>query len=186
MDTSGLALRRVQRHAEASGVSLTLNRADLSRWLPAQSPATYDVVVCTEVLYLRENHRALFEGLVRVLKPSGLGFISHRPTGYYLAEAFERRDWEAVRLLMSPTREGTLWGSYYNWQDREDLEGLYRRLSMGVLSITPIGFLSWLAVNPETLDRQAQGLLFQIEIAPHPRCPGSGRYLLVSSRKQPC
>ncbi|MBI4227211.1 MAG: class I SAM-dependent methyltransferase [Candidatus Omnitrophica bacterium] len=183
VDTSDLALRRARRHAKAAGVSLRCVRADLSRWLPAHPPEVFDAVVCTEVLYQRPNYRALLEHLIRILKPGGLLFISHRPTGYYLLEAFRQRDWGGVRRLLSSS-EGTVNGSYYNWQDRADLTALYGTLPVDLIAITPIGFFSWMGVNPDHLDAEGQELLFRTEIASHDRCGGSGRYLLVSGRKR--
>ena len=183
VDSSAVGLRRLRRHAQEQGSLVHSVRANLTHWLPNQPTGSFDAVVCTEVLYLRDNHRTLLEELIRLLKEGGLCFIAHRPTGYYLAEAFQRRDWEAVRLLLS-SREGVLWGSYYNWQDQRDLESLYRELGIEVLAIAPIGFLSWLAVNPEDLDETGQDLLFETEIKSRHRFHGSGRYLLVSGRKQ--
>ena len=183
VDTSGLALRRAKRHARDANCRLQLIRADLARWLPIQPPDSFDVVVCAEVLYLRSNYRVLLEGLIRLLRPGGLCFISHRPTAYYLAEAFQKRDWDAVHLLLK-AKEGLLWGSYYNWQDQEDLETLYGELNIKLLGVTPIGLFSWLAVNPETLNQKEQDLLFQAEVALKGKHQGSGRYLLISGRKQ--
>jgi len=100
-----------------------------------------------------------------------------------LAEAFQLRDWEAVRTLLSQ-KEGILFGSYYNWQDREDLLQLYEQAGTEVVSVEPLGFLSWLAVNPDTLNEEEQDLLFQAELASSHRCTGSGRYLLVCGKKR--
>ena len=183
VDTSAVGLNRARRHAQETGASLQLIRADLGRWLLRTADHSFDVVLCTEVLYLRSNYKDLLRNLIRVLRPGGLCFISHRPTGYYLAEAFQHRDREAVRTLLS-AKEGTLFGSYYNWQDREDLQGLYPPMGVELLSIPPIGFLSWLAVNPETLQPDEQELLFQAELASGHRCEGSGRYLLVVGKKR--
>lgn len=183
VDTSDFALWRARRHSKENGVSLKLVHADLGKWLPAQPKEIFDAILCTEVLYLRTNHRKLLSGLIRLLRTGGLCFISHRPTGYYLAEAFGRRDWEAVRLLLS-SKEGSLNGSYYNWQDADDLEKLYRQLGVEPISIKPVGFLSWLAVNPETLDETGQDLLFETEINSNRRFQGSGRYLLVCGKKR--
>ena len=183
VDTSAVGLRRAKRHAKEVGTSLRLIRANLGGWLPAQPGESFDAVVCTEVLYLRQNHRELLEGLLRVLRPGGLCFISHRPRGYYLAEAFGHRDWNAVRLLISG-KEGILLGSYYNWQNREDLELLYRILKVKLIAITPIGFFSWLAVKPDDLDEEGQDLLFKVETTFNKDYPGSGRYLLVTGQKE--
>lgn len=183
VDTSDLALRRAQRHAKEIDVPLKLIRADLGKWLPQQPPEGFDVVVCTEVLYLRKNHQQLLQGLLRLIKPGGVCFISHRPTGYYLAEAFQHRDWESVQRLLT-AKEGTILGSYYNWQNPNDLEILYQGHGMDLLAITPIGFFSWLAVAPDELEPQGRELLFQVESNPNLLFQGAGRYLLVTAEKR--
>lgn len=184
VDSSGVGLRRARRHASEAPAELELVRADLAQWLPRRPAADFDVVLCAEVLYLRENHRQILRELIRVLRPGGLCFISHRPTGYYLAEAFQRKDWDAVRLLLSK-KEGTLFGSYYNWQDREDLESLYPSLGVQLIGIRPIGWLSWLAVKPDDLPEPAQELLLQADLSRRAEADASGRYLLAIGRKSP-
>ena len=183
VDTSGVGLRRAQRHAAQQGVKPQWIRADLAQWLPQCPEASFDVVLCAEVLYLRSNFRTLLQQLIRVLRPGGLCFVSHRPTAYYLAEAFQRKDWDAVRVALSQ-KEGTLFGSYYNWQDREDLGSLYRSAGADLLEIRPVGFFSWLAVNPESLDAQQQEFLFQAEVGPRTMNERSGRYLLAIGKKR--
>lgn len=182
VDTSRLALHKASRHAADAGVHLRLVRADLAHWLPKQPASSFDLVLCAEVLYLRPNYRELLKGLLRVLQPGGLCFVSHRPAAYYLAEAFQHQDLEAVRLIQRE-REGKLFGSYYNWQEPEDLKRLYGDLGAELLQIVPIGLLSWLAVRPDELSPEGQELLFQAELASRSRCPGIGRYLLVVARK---
>ena len=183
VDTSGVGLHRARRHAAEQGVKLELVRADLARWLPRCPEASFDVVLCAEVLYLRPNFQTLLKELIRVLRPGGLCFIAHRATAFYLAEAFQRRDWDAVRTALSK-KEGTLFGSYYNWQDREDLEPLYRSLGVNLLEIRPIGFFSWQTVKPDELDAPQQELLFQAEVDPRTLHERSSRYLLAIGRKQ--
>ncbi len=185
VDTSSLALRRAWCHARERGTQARWIWGDLRRWLPAQPEGSFDLVLCTEVLYLRSNYRQLLAGLLRLLRPGGLFFISHRPLGYYLKEAHERQDTQALQLLKT-AREGILWGNYYNWQTRQELLRLYSEMEKAqVLSIASIGFLSWLAINPEELDAQGQELLFQLETTPRLLTQESGRYLLVSGRKRP-
>ncbi|MCM8811768.1 MAG: methyltransferase domain-containing protein [Candidatus Omnitrophica bacterium] len=183
VDTSDLALRRARKHAAEMKTSFRPVRADLSSWLPKQPQGFFDAVLCTEVLYMRENHLELLEGLLKVLKPGGLCFISHRPTGYYLAEAFRKGDKQAIETLTGAS-EGILFGSYYNWQSREELRTLYSRFPVEVLSIVPIGFLSWAVIDPSGLEPEMEELLFQVETAPEHRQNDCGRYLLVSARKK--
>ncbi len=182
VDTSDVALRRARRHAAEQGTKLDLARADLARWLPRCQDASFDGVLCAEVLYLRSNFRTLLQELIRVLRPGGLCFISHRPTAFYLAEAFQRRDWDAVRVALSQ-KEGTLFGSYYNWHDREELGSLYRSLGVELLEIRTVGILSWLAVNPEDLEAEQQELLFQADVDHRTLNEPGGRYLLAIGKK---
>ncbi|MBI1953035.1 MAG: class I SAM-dependent methyltransferase [Candidatus Omnitrophica bacterium] len=184
VDTSDLALRRLRLHAAREAATVKTVRANLARWLPKQASSSYDAVLCTEVLYLRENWRELLAGLIRLLKPGGLGFISHRPRAYYVAEALGRKDTQAAQTVLS-LREGKLWGSYYNWQTRQELEEIYRNAQMEILSIVPMGVLSWLAVNPDDLNESQQDLLFRAERDVSPKIQDSGRYLLVSFRRPP-
>lgn len=183
VDTSDLALRRLKRHARQAGASVRAVRADLGAWLPRQPEGAYGAVLCAEVLYQRKNHRTLLGQLVRVLKPGGLAFISHRPPAFYLVEALERGDREAARTVLQGG-EGVLWGSYYNWQNDAELRRLYGALGMALLSIRPIGLYSWLALNPEELDETQRQELFRIESGLRHRGPGWSRYLLVVARKQ--
>ena len=191
VDTTLVGLRRCRRHAAEAGVKkcltpfpapLELIRANLTRWLPAAEADSFDVVLCAEVLYLRENWRELLRGLIRLLRPGGLGFISHRPTDYYLAEAHQHQDQEAVRTLLSGAGEGKVIGSYYNWQNREDLRRIYEESGMEVLRIIPIGRLSQ-KVNPEKITEEQRNLLFQEEIS-LPDDGEGGRYLLVCGKKR--
>ena len=194
VDSSGVGLRRAKRHARQEGLvvrhpiaaatreegaHLELIQADLTRWLPAQSPGQFDAVICTEVLYLRKNYRELLRELVRVVKKGGLLFISHRPSGYYLAESFGHQHWDSVRTLLTCS-EGMILGSYYNWQDAKELEALYQNLSVKILKIVPIGELNPLPA-PEKLDETGKGLLEQVIHGG--QFGNSGRYLLVCAQK---
>jgi 2-polyprenyl-3-methyl-5-hydroxy-6-metoxy-1,4-benzoquinol methylase len=183
VDTSGLALRRARAHARQAHTSLRLFRADLTRWLPRQRQGSFDVVLCTEVLYLRPNYKTLLYGLIRLIRPGGLCFISHRPTAYYAAEALQHQDWQAIHLVATCS-EGIFRGSYFNWQSRQELEKLYQDLQVEVSAITPIGFISWLTVNPAELDPGSQDALFKMELECQQSHPDTGRYLLVSGRKR--
>lgn len=182
VDTSDLALRRLRRHARQEATAVRTHRADLNRWLPRQSERSFDVVVCTEVLYLRLNHAALLEGLLRLLRPGGLCFISHRPPEYYLAEALGKQDFDTARRV-AENSEGKLWGTYYNWQSAKTLETWYQRAGMERLEIVPIGVFSWLAMNPEELEPEEQDLLLELDLAAA-QTAQTGRYLLVSGQKR--
>ncbi len=187
VDTGGIAVHKAQQHARNAGVGLLLTeavpsslprkcrsagalrliRADLGQWLPKQPAESFDAVLCNEVLYLRENWRELLQGLIRLLRPGGLCFISHRPPAFYLKEA---------------TGEGKVEGSYYNWQNRDELRRIYEESGIQVLKIVPIWLLSR-TVNPEQITEEQRELLFQEEISAADS-GGDGRYLLVCGKKR--
>lgn len=181
VDTSLLAIHKARHHAKQAGVKLRLVRADMGSWMPKQPAGSFDAVVCTEVLYLRENWRELLRGLLRLLKSGGLCFISHRPPAFYLAEAADQQDPEAIRTLISGAGEGQVCGSYYNWQKRDDLRRIYAESGIQVLKIAPIWSLSR-TINPTHVPEEQRDRLFQEEISA-PDDSGDGRYLLVCGRK---
>jgi len=187
VDTGGIAIHKARQHARNAGVPLQLTeavpsllprkcrsagalrliRADLGRWLPKQPAGSFDVVLCNEVLYLRDNWRELLQGLIRLLRPGGLCFISHRPPAFYRAQT---------------TGEGTVDGSYYNWQEREDLRRIYEESGIQVLKVVPIWLLSR-TVNPEKVTEEQREMLFQEEISA-PDGGDAARYLLVCGKKR--
>ena len=56
VDTSGFALKQAKRHAEEEGVSVHFLKGDVSEIL-TRDPQAFDVILCIEVLYLREKYR---------------------------------------------------------------------------------------------------------------------------------
>ncbi|MDO8730690.1 MAG: class I SAM-dependent methyltransferase [Candidatus Omnitrophota bacterium] len=167
VDTSAVALHKAQNHARDAGVTPRWVRANLGSWLPKQPAGSFDAVLCNEVLYLRENWRELLGGLIRLLKAGGLCFISHRSPSFARAEK---------------SGEGKVDGSYYNWQEREDLRRIYEESGIRVLNIVPIWQLSH-TVNPEKVTEAQRDLLFQEEISAA-AANGDGRYLLVCGKKR--
>lgn len=167
VDTSSVALHKARNHARNAGVTPRWVRANLGSWLPKQPAGSFDAALCNEVLYLRENWRELLQGLIRLLKAGGLCFISHRPPSFARAEK---------------SGEGKVDGSYYNWQEREDLRRIYEESGIQVLKIVPIWLLSR-TVNPEKVTEAQRDLLFQEEISAE-AASGDGRYLLVCGKKR--
>ena len=167
VDTSAVAIHKARNHARQAGVDLRLVRANLGAWLPKQPAGSFDAVLCNEVLYLRENWRELLKGLIRLVRPGGLCFISHRPPSFARSQE---------------SGEGKVDGSYYNWQKREDLRKIYEGSGIQVRKIAAIWNLSR-TVNPEKVTEQQRDQIFQEEISV-PDGSGDGRYLLVCGKKR--
>lgn len=138
VDTSGFALRRAQRHAQQFNVHVELHKgniAQLRRWV---SPVSLDVVICTEVLYLCRDHRALLKLLADSVKPGGLLCISHRPTVFYAGTALKRGDEAMASSVLTRTEGPSPDGTYHNWQNEAHLEALYQEAGAALLRCKPV------------------------------------------------
>jgi len=138
VDTSGFALRRASQHAKDRNLSVELHRGDIAklrRWI---APSSLDAVVCTEVLYLCQDHRDLLQLLADLVKPGGLLLISHRPTLYYVASAIRQGKLDQVASVIHRTEGPSPDGAYHNWQTQEQLAELYRSLNLPLLGCYPV------------------------------------------------
>ena len=108
----------------------------LSTWI---APASLDVVLCLEVLYLCENYRELLGALAASVKPGGLLCVSHRPRLYYVANALHHghpaQATEMVQRGEGPSTDG----QYHNWHTPEQLARLYREQGLELLDSYPVG-----------------------------------------------
>ncbi|MBY4891902.1 methyltransferase domain-containing protein [Rhodobacteraceae bacterium N5(2021)] len=113
MDSSAVGQDKARRLAEARGVSVDFQLADLATW--DWSPAQYDVVAAIFIQFADPAFRdAIFDGIERTLKPGGLlllhGYsprqLAHGTGGPGVAEnlyepdmlAARFSDWEVLRL----------------------------------------------------------------------------------------
>ena len=138
IDASDFALRRARQHAQERRLTVQLHRGDIAQlrnWVP---PASLDVVICTEVLYLCRNYEAILSLLMQSLQPGGLLCVSHRPAAYYAAVALEHgADAQAADVAQrfdGPSTDG----DYHNWQTESQLRMLYERTGCSVLACEPI------------------------------------------------
>ena len=182
VDTSRFALARARRHARKAGVSVRWRRADMLDTLRRLGPGRFDAVVCTEVLYLQRNHRAMLEAMTNALRPGGLLCVSHRPGLYYFVESLRHRDLATARQTLA-AREGEFPGpfperGYYNWQTEEELRGFYEGLGLRWAAVYPIDRYSWLSgVRPSRLTSLQRDRWLQLEL--EPAASLVGRYVLV-------
>lgn len=188
VDPSAFVLYQAKRHAEAAEVSdrMRFVKGSLEK-LPRRFPP-FDVVVCTEVLYLLPDLERSLEILRAVAAPGGLLFVSHRTRFHYMAQALARRDFDAAHFVKEHTA-GELWGSRYNWQSEGELRKLYERLGLDVLAAKPVGVFS--EGSPEAMGRlvdvSALGepereALLSIERDGIDEFASAGRYLLMLGR----
>ncbi|MBI3009957.1 MAG: class I SAM-dependent methyltransferase [Candidatus Omnitrophica bacterium] len=180
VDTSGFALRRAKRHAQQAGVSVALAKGDMLEVLRQHPEWRFDVVICSEVIYLSPQYRSMLAVLAKVLRPGGLLCVSHRPKFYYLLEALRCSDVPQALKVMQ-TSEGPFRDSrYYNWQDENQLRSLYASLGLRWLASYPIDRLAWLSgLQPAKLSEDQRQQWYELERLTKDEAKMFARYVLV-------
>ncbi|MBI1976938.1 MAG: class I SAM-dependent methyltransferase [Candidatus Omnitrophica bacterium] len=184
IDTSGLSLNHAQKHCRESGVKAKFLKGDIGRVCPSLEEGSFDAVLCAEVLYLHPHYETLMKNMIRVLKPGGLLVTSHRTKFYYLMKALAQKDYPTARFI-AENNEGSLWGTYFNWQTVRQLRQLHQLLGLRSQGIHPIGIFSEIYLAPGELEPSLQDQLFQIEKDPFDEITGCTRYLLAVGEKIP-
>ena len=191
VDSSRFHVRRAQQHAEDTGVSANVRfvKGDGFRFACKVTPGSFDLALCTEVLYQRREFRNDLATLLKTLRTGGLLVTSHRTRFFYLIQAIRQRDFQTAEIILHQN-EAELWGSYFNWQTPGELKALYREIGAEPLSIRPVGVFTGNGGDgmaglcnlseTSTLEHEA---LFDIEAADSEEFATAGRYQLVIGRK---
>lgn len=190
IDASRFHLHRAEDHARAAGVSARFLKGDgfrLIRKMPADS---FDLVLCTEVLYQRPDFKESMENLARLVRPGGLLATSHRTRFFYLTRALREGDFATAEFVLHNS-EGLIANTYFNWQTPEDLQGIYLTLGMDLLLLRPIGIFTgnggdgmakfW---NLGMMSEGERKAIFEIEARNSDEFASLGRYLLAVGRKR--
>ena len=182
VDTSGFALRRARRHAQATQVDAEFVEGDIVDVLARHPEWQYDVVVCAEVVYLSRQYQQILQALAHAARPGGLICVSHRPKWYYLIEALRQADLRTAMSVLEraegPFRDST----YYNWQTEDDLRSLYGSLGLQWVAMYPIDRCAWLTgLDPSRLTAEEREQLFAVERAQ--ASAALARYVLVIAQR---
>lgn len=180
VDTSAFALKKAKDHCREENVSISFVKGDVSKVLE-KNKDPFDVILCIEVLYLREKHKEFLALFRKQLAPGGLLITSHRTKFYYMSLALKKNDPESALFVMEHS-EGELWGSYYNWQTVEELGRIYREIGFPETVLHPIGTFSEILIDPEALSPDGRKTLFRIESEFSEERRGCARYLLACAR----
>jgi 2-polyprenyl-3-methyl-5-hydroxy-6-metoxy-1,4-benzoquinol methylase len=147
IDTSGMALSAARRHARERRLSVRLHRGDigqLRRWV---RPRSFDVVICTEVLYLCRDHEAILRAFAESLRPGGLLCVSHRSQAYYAGISLLEGKSEMAREMLAREDGPSPQADYHNWQTPEQLRRRYEALGLTVLECAPVDH-QMVSINP--------------------------------------
>jgi 2-polyprenyl-3-methyl-5-hydroxy-6-metoxy-1,4-benzoquinol methylase len=177
-DIDPACIAYLRQHApQAQVVQESVEQTTGRRW---EQP--FDIVLCLELLYLQPDWKQVLRGLVSAVAPAGRLVVSHRSQGYFVHRMLRDRDFDGLDLVRSG-RHGAL-----NAQAPDDLESVYAELGLQLDSVTGIGVLSGIAVDPfaaitdpTRLSRSERARLHRLETDPvlNKRFIDSARYLLV-------
>ena len=191
VDSSRFHVRRAQHHAEEAGVSdkVRFVKGDGFRFARKLKPGSFDLALCTEVLYQRREFRNDLASLLKTVRTGGLLATSHRTRFFYLIQAIRQRDFRTAKIILNQ-KEAELWGSYFNWQTPAELKALYREAGAEALWVRPVGIftgnggdgMAGLCNLSETSAPEREAL-FDVEAADSDEFADVGRYLLVIGRK---
>ncbi len=186
IDTSGFALRLAAAHARARNLRVRLHRGNIARVRRWVKPQSLDVVICTEVLYLCRDHRALLALLVESVRPGGLICVSHRPLAHYLASAVRHGRPELIPGLVRRGEGPSPDGEYHNWQTPQELEALYATLGLTILGCHPVDYYAEHAVDFDAIrDPAARAMLESMRTGADSKVRVPGYLLVIAQRPSP-
>jgi SAM-dependent methyltransferase len=190
IDSSRFHIKQAEQHARQEGVQCRFLKGDGFRLVRRMPEASFDLVLCTEVLYQCPEFPELMRSLLPLLRSGGLLATSHRTRFFYLSRAIREKDFETAQVIVNQS-EGLLWDSYFNWQTPQELKNLYLELGLDPLLMRPIGIFTGNGGDGMAklcdlgqmtgADRE---VFFDIEAQDSEEFAGTGRYLLVIGRKR--
>lgn len=187
------SLRIAKEHAEKVGVEIDTHDGDFAKVLVQFEDESFDAAMSLEALYTTKDRTGVMRELVRVLRPGGLLFVTHRTRFYYLMQALAKGAIDDA-LLITQASEGRLLKKlhriYYNWQSKAEIEILYEQLGLTIREMTGIGPYSGCESDPKAavcdpgeLSDSERATLKEVELAADPETMMASRYVLVAAQK---
>jgi len=190
IDSSRFHVKRAQQHAQKARVHGRFLAGDGFRLLRRFPEESFDLVLCTEVLYQRPTFREDMASLQRVVRSGGLLATSHRTRFFYLSRALRERDFETAETVLRHS-EGELGASYFNWQSPSELRSIYQDLGFDLLRLVPIGTFTGnggdgmaALCDLGQMKNFEREKLFSLEADDSEEFANSGRSLLAIGRKR--
>lgn len=110
---------------------------DILTTLKSLEPARYDLLLCTELIYLFKDQEPLLRGMQNLLKPGGILAVSHRSRGHYLYKALSKGHFSTAQSVAESGQAGHFLGQY-----PQELQKLYAKVGQKTLDMQGIGILS--------------------------------------------
>jgi ubiquinone/menaquinone biosynthesis C-methylase UbiE len=194
VDISPAALASVRQAVSAEGLMefAQFVEDDLLRYLKKTADSSFQVVVCTEVLYMVPDYKSVLREVHRVLVPGGLFIGAFRGRYYNILNVLSSGVWSAMAPLLAST-EGYPWGppTRFSWFNVEELKALLVDYGFHVLACHGIGVCSGIEgdplakiARPSLLTGEEREALLLAELALADTMADCGRYILVESLKK--
>lgn len=177
-----------REHCARAGVQAQLMVGDLRALAPQLDAASFDVVLCTEVLYTLPRPEDALASLAALLGPQGVLLASHR-TRYYMLATLARFHRFADMAIVANASEGEILGKqYYNWFNEDELRDIYGRAGLKIVAACGVGTVSGTGVDglagvldPAGLDQAERAQLLEIERACSSAYRDVARYRLLTA-----
>lgn len=180
-------LEKARAQVRSRGLTnVTLVHSDLLTFLRAQPAASFEGILCLEVLYLVKDLESVMAELHRVLRPEGLLLVNFVPQYYLAACGVFQRQWDMVEMVLT-RRCGELPGmGWHNWHASHEVTALleqsgFRDVGMRGLGVfsgidgDPLAFLA----QPSRMSDGDRAELANLENRLGSLHPDTGRYILA-------
>ena len=192
LDTFSELLEKAKMYAQKENIPSNHIRwvhGELPGSLDSFSDRSYDLVVCTEVLFMMAGPEETIRRLARLLRPGGILVISHRTRLFYLLCSLINRDFFSFKKAAECNSYKDV-GRILSWSDPKEMEDIFFKEGLKNIRKWGIGMLSGIEGDPtakfclphelNTIDRQ---LLGQVEDQIADVYPDAGRYIVYSGVK---
>lgn len=186
-------LKNAELHLKNAGLE-----SSKVKWISGEIPqalfklprASYDLIICMEVLYIVPDPEASIKKMIELLSLGGILIISLRTRLYYLLHSLISGDWQRFRIASEEENSQSI-GRSLSWIDPDKMEKILGKLSLVDINKWGLGILTGIEGDPTAkfclpheLDQEERIYLAEVEDKIREIYPGSGRYIVFSGVKQ--
>lgn len=191
-DISADWLDRCRHNAAGAGVLIDFVQGSITDLDEHFAAASFDAVICAEVLYTLRDCTAALRSLARSMRPGATLFASHRTRHYLLSTLARFRQWDDLDTVLRCDEGEILGGQYYSWFDSDALEARYVAAGLQVEQMQGVGVVSGMGadgmaavLDAGSLDAADLSRLLALERACTVRYPDVARYRLIVAKLTP-
>lgn len=192
IDMAEFAIAQARDYAKQKDVDRAEFRlSEVMPYLAEVGEESVDLVVMCELAFFFPQYKDALVACLRVLKPSGLLFVSFRSQYFNLLASVRQKDWSSARLVRD-VREGH-WGAgcvWYSWHTCSDVLKLLTDVGFRDIRVRGIGIASGMDGDPLSVIAQPSRLgptdasqLMEVEVSLAEQYADCGRYILATARK---